>query len=65
VIDSYVLLSNLTLDFFFFFFPVLVAVRLATNYEKISRRGTATILLSKHISCIAIDKLLIVMEFYF
>jgi hypothetical protein len=25
-----------------------VAVKLATNYEKISRRGTATILLSKH-----------------
>jgi hypothetical protein len=43
---------------------MLVAVRLATNYEKISRQGTATILLSKHISCIAIDKLLIVMEFY-
>jgi hypothetical protein len=32
---------------------MLVAVRLATNYEKISRRGTATILLSKHINCIA------------
>ncbi len=31
-----------------------VAVRLATNYEKISRQGTATILLSKHIICIAI-----------
>jgi hypothetical protein len=30
--------------------------------KKISRQGTATILLSKHISCIAIDKLLIVME---
>ncbi len=42
-----------------------VAVKLATNYEKISRRGTATILLSKHISCIAIDKLLIGMELYF
>jgi hypothetical protein len=25
-----------------------VAVKLATNYEKISRRGTATILISKH-----------------
>jgi hypothetical protein len=36
---------------------MLVAVKLATNYEKISRRGTATILLSKHISCKAIDKL--------
>ncbi len=44
---------------------MLVAVRLATNYEKISRRGTATILLSKHISCIAIDKLWIGMELYF
>jgi hypothetical protein len=43
---------------------MLVAVRLATNYEKISRQGTATILLSKHISCIAIGKLLIDMEFY-
>jgi hypothetical protein len=32
-----------------------VAAKLATNYEKISRRGTATILQSKHISCIAID----------
>ena len=42
---------------FFFLIPMSVAVRLATNYEKISRRGTATILLSKHISCIAIDKL--------
>jgi hypothetical protein len=42
-----------------------VAVRLATNYEKISRQGTATILLSKHINCIAINKLLIGMEFYF
>jgi hypothetical protein len=42
-----------------------VAVRLATNYEKISRRGTATILLSKNISCIAIDKLLVGMEFPF
>ncbi len=41
-----------------------VAVRLATNYEKISRGGTATIILSKHISCIAIDELLIVMEVY-
>ncbi len=30
--------------------------------KKIGRQGTATILLSKHISCIAIDKLLIVME---
>ena len=40
-----------------------VAVKLATNYEKISRRGTATILLSKHISCNAIDKLLNDMEF--
>ncbi len=40
-----------------FFYPMLVAVRLATNYEKISIHGTATILLSKHISCIAIDKL--------
>ena len=34
---------------------MLVAVRLATNYEKNSRRGTATILLSKHFSCIAIE----------
>jgi hypothetical protein len=42
-----------------------VAVKLATNYDKISRRGTATILLSKHIKCIAIDKLLIGMELYF
>ena len=39
-----------------------VAVRLATNYEKISRRGTATILLSKNISCNAIDKLFNGME---
>ena len=44
---------------------MLVAVKLATNYEKISRRGTATILMSKHISCIAIDKLLIGMGLYF
>ncbi len=44
---------------------MLVAVRLATNYGKISRRGTASILLSKHISVIAIDKLLIVMELFF
>ncbi len=42
-----------------------VAVRLATNYEKISRPATATILLSKHISCIAIDQLKIGMELYF
>jgi hypothetical protein len=41
---------------------LVVVVKLATNYEKISRRGTAIILLSKHISCIAIDKLLICME---
>jgi hypothetical protein len=44
---------------------MLAAERLATIHGKISRQGTATILLSKHISCIAIDKLLIVMEFYF
>ena len=45
---------------------MLVAVRLATtsNYEKISRRVTATILLSKHISCNAIDKLFNDMEFF-
>jgi hypothetical protein len=42
-----------------------VAVRLVTNYEKISRRGTATILLSKLINCIATDKLLIGIEIYF
>jgi hypothetical protein len=41
------------------------AVRLATNYGKICRRGAATILLSKHINCIAIDKLLVGMEIYF
>ncbi len=46
-------------------FPMSVAVRLATTFEKISRRGTAIILLSKHISCLAIDDLVIVMEFYF
>jgi hypothetical protein len=39
-----------------------VAVKLVTRYEKISRHGTAFILLSKHISCIAIDKLFIGME---
>jgi len=44
---------------------MLVAVRLATNYEKISRRGTTTILLSKRITGSCIDKLLIAMEFYF
>jgi hypothetical protein len=44
---------------------MLVAVRLAANYEKNSRRGTATILLSKHINCTAINKLLIGMEIYF
>jgi hypothetical protein len=44
---------------------MLLAVRLATNYEESSRLGTATILLSKHISCIALDKLLIGMELYF
>jgi hypothetical protein len=44
---------------------MLVAVKLATNYEKISRHGTISILLSKHISCIAIYKLLIGMELYF
>ena len=45
-------------NYVFFFSPMSVAVRLATNYyERISRRGTATILLSKHISCIAIEKL--------
>ncbi len=37
------------------FFSMLVAVKFATNYEKISRHGTATILLSKNISFIAID----------
>jgi hypothetical protein len=42
-------------ELLFFFLPMSVAVKLATNYEKISRRGTATILQSKHISCIAID----------
>jgi hypothetical protein len=36
--------------FFFFFFPMSVAVKLATNYRRISRRGTATILLSKRYS---------------
>jgi len=36
------------------FFAVSVAVKLATNYGKISRQGTATILLSKQINCIAI-----------
>ncbi len=41
---------------------MLVAVKFATNYEKISRQGTATILLSKYINCIAIDKLLTGME---
>ncbi len=45
-------------------FSMLVAVWLATNYEKISRQGTTTILLSKQFSCIAIDKLLIGMELY-
>ncbi len=44
---------------------MLVAVKVATNYEKISRRGTATILLLKHISCNAIDKLFKGMELYF
>jgi hypothetical protein len=44
------------------FFPMSIAVRLATNYEKISRRGTATILGSKHISCIAIDNFSIGMD---
>jgi hypothetical protein len=47
------------------FFLMSVAVRLATYYEKISKKGTATILLSKHISYIAINKLLIGMESYF
>jgi hypothetical protein len=42
---------------------MLEALKLATNYEKISRQGTATILPSKHISCIAL--LLIGMELYF
>jgi hypothetical protein len=42
-----------------------VAVRLVTNYEKISRQGTATILLSKQINCIATDKHLIGIEIYF
>jgi hypothetical protein len=32
--------------------------------KKLVDEAPATILLSKHISCIAIDKLLIVMEFY-
>ncbi len=44
-------------DSIFFLFPMSVAVWLATNYEKISIQGTATILLSKHISCIAIGTL--------
>ena len=44
---------------------MLVAVRLATNYEKISRQGTATVLVSKHINHTAIDKPLIGMEIYF
>jgi hypothetical protein len=44
---------------------MLVAVGLVTNYEKISRRGTATILLSKRINCIATEKLLIGIEIYF
>jgi hypothetical protein len=48
-----------------FFSPMLVAVRLATNYEKISRQGTATVLVSKHINRTAIDKPLIGMEIYF
>jgi hypothetical protein len=38
-------------------FPMLVAVILASNYERISRQGTATILMSKHISCISTEKL--------
>ena len=60
--NCYIQLMN-TVDEYSFF-PMLVVVRLATNYEKISRRVTATILLSKHISCIAIDKLLIGMDEY-
>jgi hypothetical protein len=44
---------------------MLVEVRLATYYEKISRQGNATILLSKHTNSIAIDKLLVGMELYF
>jgi hypothetical protein len=51
--------------YYYSFFPKFEAVKLATNYEKISRQGTATILLSKHISCITIDKPLIGMELYF
>jgi hypothetical protein len=43
-------------------FPMSIAVKLDTNYGKISRHGTATVLLSKHIRCIAIDKLLDGME---
>jgi hypothetical protein len=34
---------------------MLIAVSLATKYEKISGEGTAAILLSKHISRIDID----------
>ena len=40
-------------------------MRLANNYEKITREGTAIILLSKHISCVAIDKLSVGMNFIF
>jgi hypothetical protein len=43
-------------------FPTLVSVKLATNYEKLSRQGTDTILLSKHFNCSAIDKLLTGLE---
>jgi hypothetical protein len=46
------------------FFAMSVAVKLATNYGKISRQGTATILLSKQINCIAINTFLIGTELY-
>jgi hypothetical protein len=41
---------------------MLVTVKLASNYEKIIRQGTSTMLLSKYIHCSAIYKLSIGME---
>ncbi len=58
--SSFLPISHLKLPLFF-----SMPVARWVNCEKISRQGTATILLSKNISCIAIDKLLIGMELYF
>jgi hypothetical protein len=47
------------------FSPYPFQLNLQLIMQKIDRQGSATILLSKHISCTAIGKLKVGMELYF